>query len=213
MKVLIAGLTYGKRPTRIIHENVFRCGYDAHWVEVVKEIGGFDVGITEINTEGIANAMNEAIDIALVDEYDAIAYLANDIIEPDGWLAKKVEALQTYPDAGIVASSLDHARRGIKSEHIISNWLLSMKVVEKIGIFNEAMFPYGPIDLDYCERANLAGFNTYYVKDCLAEHIGSHATGDEYGYNKTEILQKNWAQHEEDIRGYRNGTKKLKIWK
>ncbi len=91
-------------------------------------------------------------------------------------------ALEFYPDAGIVASSLDRARRGIKSEHIISNWLLSMKVVERIGIFNESMFPYGPIDLDYCERANLAGFNTYYVMDCLAEHVGSHATGDEYGY-------------------------------
>lgn len=199
MRVLIAGLTYGKRPRSIIVENCTNTGYGA--------------AIVFIDKEGIANALNEAIDIALVDGYDAIAYLANDIIEPDGWLAKKVEALQTYPDAGIVASSLDHARRGVKSEHIISNWLLSMKVVEKIGIFNEAMFPYGPIDLDYCERANLAGFNTYYVKDCLAEHIGSHATGDEYGYNKTEILKKNWAQHEADIIGYRNGTKKLKIWK
>jgi GT2 family glycosyltransferase len=157
--------------------------------------------------------MNEAIDIALVDGYDAIAYLANDIIEPQDWLAKKLYALEFYPDAGIVSSSLDHSRRGVKSEHIISNWLLSMKVVETIGIFNESMFPYGPIDLDYCERANIAGFNTYYVMDCLAEHVGSHASGDEYGYNKTELLQKNWAQHEADIKGYRNGTKKIKIWK
>lgn len=200
MRVLIAGLTYGTRPLTILSRNLYHCGY-----ENAKVIG--------INKEGIANALNEAIDIALVDRYDAIAYLANDIIEPDNWLAKKVEALQTYPDAGIVASSLDHARRGVNSEHIISNWLLSMKVVETIGIFNESMFPYGPIDLDYCERANLAGFNTYYVMDCLAEHVGSHASGDEYGYNKTELLQKNWAQHEADIKGYRNGTKNIKLWK
>jgi len=213
MRVLIAGLTYGTRPLDIIHENIFKCGFDAHWLKVVKEVGGFDVAVIEVDKEGIANALNEAIDIASIDGYDAIAYLANDIIEPDNWLAKKVEALQTYPDAGIVASSLDHARRGVNSEHIISNWLLSMKVVEKIGIFNESMFPYGPIDLDYCERANLAGFNTYYVKDCLAEHIGSHATGDEYGYNKIELLKKNWAKHEADIKGYRNGSKSIKIWK
>lgn len=200
MRVLIAGLTYGTRPLTILSKNLYNCGY-----ENAKVIG--------INTEGIANAMNEAIDIALVDGYDAIAYLANDIIEPQDWLAKKLYALEFYPDAGIVASSLDRARRGIKSEHIISNWLLSMKVVERIGIFNESMFPYGPIDLDYCERANLAGFNTYYVMDCLAEHVGSHATGDEYGYNKTELLQKNWAQHEADIKGYRNGTKKITLWK
>ena len=199
MRVLIAGLTYGDRPLYQIGLNMGKAGYPFDYIS--------------INKEGIANALNDAIDIALVDGYDAIAYLANDIIEPDNWLAKKVEALQTYPDAGIVASSLDHARRGVNSEHIISNWLLSMKVVLKIGIFNESMFPYGPIDLDYCERANLSGFNTYYVKDCLAEHVGSHASGDEYGYNKTELLQKNWAKHEADIKGYRNGSKSIKIWK
>jgi GT2 family glycosyltransferase len=151
MKVLIAGLTYGNRPHDILMMNILRCGY---------KNGDY----IYINTEGIANAMNEAIDIAGVDGYDAIAYLANDIVEPNNWLAKKVEALQTYPSAGIVASSLDRVRLGVNSEHIISNWLLSIKVVEQIGIFNESMFPYGPIDLDYCERANLAGFNTYYVK-------------------------------------------------
>lgn len=199
MKVLIAALVYGDRPRDIIIQNVINAGYDSD--------------IIYIDKEGIANAMNEAIDIAGVDGYDAIAYLANDIIEPKDWLAKKLYALEFYPDAGIVASSLDHARRGINSEHIISNWLLSMKVVERIGIFNESMFPYGPIDLDYCERANLAGFNTYYVMDCLAEHIGGHASGNEYGYDKAELVQKNWAKHEADIKGYRDGSKKIKIWK
>ncbi len=96
MRVLIAGLTYGTRPLTILSKNLYNCGY-----ENAKVIG--------INTEGIANAMNEAIDIALVDGYDAIAYLANDIIEPEDWLAKKLYALEFYPDAGIVASSLDRA--------------------------------------------------------------------------------------------------------
>jgi len=200
MKVLIAGLVYGERPIDALVNNLSNLNYE-------------NASFVAINTEGIANAMNEAIDIALIDGYDAIAYLANDIIEPDNWLNKKLEALQNYPKAGIVASSLDRVRLGINSEHLISNWLLSMKVVEQIGIFNESMFPYGPIDLDYCERANLAGFNTYYVMDCLAEHIGGHATGDEYGYNKAELLQKNWSSHEADIRGYREGTKNIKIWK
>jgi GT2 family glycosyltransferase len=199
MKVLIAGLVYGPRPLDVLIGNLSNLNYHADFVA--------------INTEGVANAMNEAIDIAGVDGYDAIAYLANDIVEPKDWLNKKIQALQTYPNAGIVASSLDRVRIGVNSEHIISNWLLSMKVVEQIGIFNESMFPYGPIDLDYCERANLAGFNTYYVKDCLAEHLGGHATGDEYGYNKAELLQKNWAKHEADIRGYRDGSKNITIWK
>lgn len=196
MKVLVAGLVYGNRPKDILNDNLTKAGYPFTYVE--------------INKEGISNALNEAIDIAGVDGYDAIAYLANDILEPQDWLLKKVGALQFYPNAGIVASSLDFVRDSLVSEHIISNWLLSMDVVNNIGIFNESMFPYGPIDLDYCERANLAGFNTYYVLGCKAEHIGGHATGDEYGWNKVELVKKYWPQHVEDVYLYRNGLKDLK---
>jgi GT2 family glycosyltransferase len=199
MRVLIACLVYGNRPLDILEQNIKSAGYVADYVL--------------INREGISNALNEAIDIAGADEYDAIAYLANDIKEPENWLAKKVEALKSYPFAGIVASSLDNVRYTAQSEHIISNWLLSMKVVDKIGIFNEQMFPYGPIDLDYCERANLAGFYTYYVIDCKAEHIGSHASGNEYGWDKGELVNKYWQMHVDDITAYRNGSKNLKIWK
>ena len=199
MKVLIAGLVYGNRPKDILKDNLAKAGYVFTYLE--------------INKEGIANAMNEAIDVALVDNFDAIAYLANDIIEPDNWLSKKVEALQSYPNAGIIASSLDQVRHTIQNEQIISTWLLSMAVVDKIGIFNESMFPYGPIDLDYCERANLAGFNTYYCMNCLAEHLGTHASGNEYGWDKGALVNKFWQQHVEDVYLYRNGLKDLKIWK
>ncbi len=196
MKILICSLIYGIRPTDIIASNLWRSGCPHDHLT--------------INTEGIANALNDGLDMALIDNYDYVGFLANDIIEPDNWLAKKLEALQTYPFAGIVASSLGEARRAISNEHIISNWLIDIKLVKAIGYFNEAMFPYGPIDLDYCERAHIANFNTYYVMDCMAEHKGDHASGDEYGYNKAELLQKNWASHEHDIRSYRNGTKNIK---
>lgn len=200
MRVLIACLIYGDRPLDVLQNNIANCGYPANYVI--------------INREGIANALNDAITIASIDdEYDAVAFLANDIIEPDNWLAKKVEALQTYPKAGIVASSLDNNRQTIQSEHIISNWLLSMEVVNSIGYFNDQMFPYGPIDLDYCERANLAGFYTYYVMNCLAEHKGSHATGSEYGWDKAKLVEKYWQMHVDDITGYRNGTKNIMRWK
>lgn len=196
MKILICSLVYGNRPTNIIESNLTRSGHSHDHVI--------------INREGIANALNDGLDLALIDDYDYIGFLANDILEPDNWLLKKLNALQTYPFAGIVASSLGEVRRAIKSEHIISNWLIDIKLVKEIGYFNEAMFPYGPIDLDYCERANIGNFNTYYCMDCMAEHVGDHATGNEYGWNKSEILTKNWASHENDIRSYRNGTKKIK---
>jgi GT2 family glycosyltransferase len=126
--------------------------------------------------------------------YDAIAFLANDIEEPDNWLAKKVEALISYPDAGVVASSLDCARTTLINELIISNWLISKETIEKIGYFNESMFPYGPIDLDYCERCYAAGLKTYYTMDCLAVHSGSHATGNEYGWSKDKAVAEGWGK-------------------
>jgi len=195
MKVLIVGLTYGNRPLDILLKNL--------------ETAGYPFNLTFVSMEGIANALNEGIYRA--EGFDAVAFLANDIIEPENWLLKKVEALQTYPNAGIVASSLDQPATEIKNEHIISNWLIRKELIEAIGLFIESMFPYGPIDLDYCERTWVAGFNTYYVMDCHAVHIGSHASGNEYGWDKSELVNKYWSQYVDNLTGYRNGTKSIKI--
>jgi len=195
MNVLVCCLTYGNRPLDIIHSNLERAGFPFH--------------VRFINVEGIANALNEGIE--MLDDGDYIAFLANDIVEPDNWLAKKLIAAIEYPKAGIVASSLDDVKTIIHSEYIISNWLISKDVVKDIGIFNESMFPYGPIDLDYCERANVGGYNTYYVMNCKAEHIGSHASGNEYGYDKSAMVQKYWGQYKQDIEAYHNGTKSIKL--
>lgn len=197
MKVLVVGLIYGSRTLETLEETLKRSGYSAD--------------VILINQEGIAQAMNMGLDVFREGNYDAIAYLANDILEPDRWLLSKIEALQLYYNAGIVASSLDFARTEIVNEHIISNWLVSKAVVDAIGEFNESMFPYGPIDLDYVERTWVAGFKTYYVKNCLAVHNGSHAEGDEYGWNKQELVNQFWHQHQYDIIGYRNGSKPIKI--
>jgi GT2 family glycosyltransferase len=196
MKVLVVGLIYGSRTLETLEETLKRSGYSAD--------------VILINQEGIAQAMNMGLDVFREGNYDAIAYLANDILEPDRWLLSKIEALQLYYNAGIVASSLDFARTEIVNEHIISNWLVSKAVVDAIGEFNESMFPYGPIDLDYVERAWVAGFKTYYVKNCLAVHNGSHAEGDEYGWNKQELVNQFWQQHQQDIIDYRNGNKSIK---
>ena len=180
MKVLVCKLIYGNRSHDILTANEIKSGYDAYYCT--------------IDTEGISNALNDGIEFMLADDYDAIAFLSNDIEEPQDWLAKKIEALKTYPDAGIVASSLDHVRTEITNEVIISNWLISRETIEKIGYFNESMFPYGPIDLDYCERAFAAGFATYYVIDCLAVHVNVNQTRDEYGWNKDVLIAEGWSK-------------------
>lgn len=197
MKVLVCQLIYGNRPYNILVDNELKAGYNATYVN--------------IDREGIANALNEGIEYMMLNDFDAIAFLANDIIEPSDWLAKKVEALKTYPKAGVVSSSLDNPRQLIQNEMIISNWLISRATVEKIGYFNESMFPYGPIDLDYCQRCYAAGINTYYVIDCLAQHIGGHATGNEYGWDKAELVKKYNKQHIQDVNDYRSGNKDFYI--
>ena len=188
MKVLVILLTYGNRPKDILYDNILNAGYPAEYIEV--------------SVEGIANALNTGID--LMTDHDAIAFLANDIAEPVDWLKKKTEAIQSYPEAALVASSLDFVRTEIANEMIISNWLIPKSTIEKIGYFNESMFPYGPIDLDYCERCYVAGLKTYYVKNCLAIHKGAE---QDYGWNKAELVSKYDEQYNSDVASYRNGTK------
>jgi GT2 family glycosyltransferase len=195
MKTLVCKLIYGNRSRDILFENELKAGHYADYID--------------IDIKGIANALNEGIDYSLIyssfspeDDYEAIAFLANDIIEPQDWLAKKIEALTIYPDAGVVASSLDHKRTEINSELIISNWLISAEVIKKIGYFNEDIYPYGPIDLDYCERAWAAGFKTYYVKDCLAVHTDSPV---DYGWSKSEIIKVEWEKFNAASLKYKSG--------
>lgn len=195
MKILINCLVYGQRPIDIIHQNLNNACM------------AYDVKI--IDKEGIANALNYGIQD--FQEYDAIGFLANDIIEPFEWLLKKAYALRNYPSAGIVASSLESEKTIIENEHIISNWLIDTNVIQNIGKFNENYFPYGAIDLEYCERTWLAGFKTYYTMNCMAKHIGSHATGDEYGWNKSELVAKYSEQYQRDIEQYKNGSKPIKL--
>jgi GT2 family glycosyltransferase len=198
MKVLIAALTYGSRQMDVINDNIARCGYE-------------NKVLTFISVHGIAQALNAAFDAMLIHNCDAVALLANDIVEPDNWLQKKVAALSTYPKAGVVASTLHDVETTIRSQHIISNWLIARSTFETIGYFNEQYTPYGPIDLDYCDRCRVADIGTYYVIDCHAKHIGEHATGNEYGYDKAKLVADSWGLYNRNLQGYNDGTISIKI--
>jgi len=93
---------------------------------------------------------------------------------------------------------------------VISNWLMSKEVIDKVGYFNEEFYPYGPIDLDYCDRVWLAGMNTYYTMDCLAS-TGSHASGNEYGYDKQQIVNEFMNLYQTNQEAYKSGTKNIKL--
>ena len=173
MNTLIIGLVYGNRPFHFIND----AAGIGNWVAV--------------NTEGISNALNDGIDLMKEGGYDSMAFLANDIQMPLNWLQMMQEAIQTYPAAGIVAIPVDQPVTHVSNQLIISNWLMSKDTIDRVGYFNESMFPYGPIDLDYCERCHALGINTYYVVGPVAHHIGFHAVGNEYGWDKAQLVAEN----------------------
>lgn len=173
MNTLIVGLVYGNRPYNFINDAA-----GSNWVAV--------------NTEGISNALNDGIDLLKKSVYfDSIVFLANDIEMPKDWLKMMQDAIQTYPVAGIVAIPLEQPVTHVSNQLIISNWLITKDTIDRVGYFNESMFPYGPIDLDYCERCHAAGINTYYVVGPVAHHIGGHAVGNEYGWDKMQMVAEN----------------------
>jgi len=193
MRILVNCLTYGNRPLYIIYQNLANAGHSYI--------------VNFINQEGIVYALNKGLEN--YDMYDAVAYLSNDIIEPKDWLHKKALALLQYPNAGIVASHLSEDNPPLMNDFIISNWLIKKTTIDKIGRFNEQYYPYGQIDLEYCQRTWLAGLCTYYVRNCKAEHIGSHAEGNEYGFDKKEIVNQMESIYNENIKAYKSGTKSI----
>lgn len=195
MKVLICALTYGGKPLTTIYENILKTGYPAEYIDVC--------------TDGIARALNDGIDAMKLGGFDSVGFMANDIIEPENWLKRKVDGLLFFQNAGIVSTPIHQVETQMLSQHIIGNWLIGKEVIEKIGYFNEEFHPYGPIDLDYCDRANVAGFGTYYVKGCIALHPHSHAEGNEYGYDKKAMVDKYWPEYVDNQFKYKNGLKPI----
>lgn len=57
-----------------------------------------------------------------------------------------------------------------------ASMLIRRQVFETIGLFDETFFLYYE-ETDFCRRAQLAGWPTYYVVDSSVAHIGSASTG------------------------------------
>lgn len=57
-----------------------------------------------------------------------------------------------------------------------ASMMIRREVFEAIGMFDDRYFLYFE-ETDFCRRAALAGFPTYYVRESSVEHIGSVSTG------------------------------------
>jgi hypothetical protein len=159
-----------------------------------------------INQYGVAAAINRGLRI-LGNDFDTYTILGNDIIEPENWLIGRVNALETY---GVVSYPFEPVHDFVNTD-IIGNYTISKACLQAIGGFNTLFDPYGAIDLDYCHRARAAGFRTSYIPGAVAVHEGQHGQGGDYGFDKSEMVQKTWNQHVESIDKYKNGQLSIKI--
>lgn len=159
---------------------------------------GYEFDYVIINAKGISNAINQGIRQSL--HADAIVTMANDILMPDNWLKKMVDAAQFIPNTGMCGihcvEGLGDAEElnGVKIHRnytAFGNVLIPMSAIRKVGYFNTDYDPYGMQDADYAHRLNNTGHINYYLHGLKSEHIG-HDVGQpsEYRRMKDEGLSK-----------------------
>lgn len=154
-----------------------------------------NVGLFVADTYGIAKAINKLLRRAYEQGYHYFCVCGNDIIEPNNWLAKRLNGMQQHEHAGMIAIPIDYVRIFDSVEMVIGNWMISRKVLDAVGAMNEAFDPYGAIDLDYNKRCTAAGFTSFYIGGELAHHIHNHDGKELYGFDKAEQVQKTWHVH------------------
>lgn len=174
-----------------------------------------------LENEGISRPLNKMMKIAFESGSDFVVTMANDILEPEGWIARLVLAAMEIPKAGVIAippkdntvmryPSKNIAGWNVEEGDVIGNYLITKELWKAIGGFSEEYGMYGPIDLDYCARARLAGFKTLYLADMKSEHIGLVQEPDYYA-PKADSLLKAWPKFYQNLMQYKYGTKNLKV--
>jgi glycosyltransferase involved in cell wall biosynthesis len=175
--------------------NIILLDYDRHdYTQRVKDVNfnnaGYPFDFTIVDMKGISRALNYGIFQSRT--YDAVVTMANDILMPNGWLERMVQAMITIPNSGMIGI---HTVEGISElitinglqvhvqEAVFGNVLIPMKAIDKIGYFNEAYDPYGMQDRDYSYRLQMTGHLNYYLSGLSAEHIG-HDVGQDTPYRK-----------------------------
>ncbi len=171
---------------------------------------GHQFDFVEVDMLGISAAINKGIQLSK--GYDAVVTMANDILMPNGWLAKMVEAATAIPNTGMCGvhcvewQGNPEEINGVKvwrSYTAFGNVLIPFTAINAIGYFNPDFDPYGMQDADYAYRLNCSGFVNYYVDGIKSQHIGHDVgNGTEYRKMKDEGLMKAGEIWERAIKKY-----------
>lgn len=138
--------------------------------------------------------------------YNYYQLMANDIVEPPGWVSRKLEAYDHIPGSGLVSicpGQHSYAPRCVDGmwHHpgdVIGQFMLRAEVFEKVGYFRNDFGPYGPIDNDYNVRCRKAGFTNYYLAGLQSIHLDDH-DNTLYGYDKAAAVRDTWPKFMESL--------------
>ncbi|GEP95555.1 glycosyltransferase family 2 protein [Chitinophaga cymbidii] len=150
---------------------------------------------------GISKGFNFLLKYCYDLGYDAFQFIANDIMEPVGWITEKVKHLQAIPESGMVSIALADSGyctkrvngMWIHPGHVIGQFIISRATYEKLGALREDFGMYGPIDLDYNLRCEKLGLINYYIPCLRAVHMDDRAN-DLYGYDKAQKVSDTWPE-------------------
>jgi hypothetical protein len=195
--IKIVFLDYGGGNGRydILAKNIISAGYDISNIEIV-------------NVSPLSRALNYGLKD--FETYDAVGFLANDIIEPDNWLLKKSELIFKHKVS--IASSFPSEPIPYGDHDLIGNYLISKEAINKLGHFNEEYFNYGPIDLDYCNRARHLELSLKYI-DTSSTHIEGNNSDLRYGFSKSEAVLKSWPLYLDNLSKYNSGINICQKWR
>jgi glycosyltransferase involved in cell wall biosynthesis len=163
-----------------------------------------------IDMFGIGRAINTGFDMTR--QYDAVVICGNDIVVPDGWLAKMVEYTSAIPETGMcgihcvetIEKQIEcHGKMIHPTFCAFGNVMIPRHAIDTIGYFNEKHDPYGMHDSDYAYRLTHSGFVNYYIPGLQSNHIGHDVgNGTEYRAIKDKGLAMAGVTYLNDIEQY-----------
>lgn len=169
------------------------------------------------NNVGIGAGLNFLLKKAMDAGYTYFQFMANDILEQEGWVLQKIyflDALRGVKSGMISIFPGQVFELPIKRlytgfcdfshapAHVIGQFMLRRDLVEKVGYFKDFGQPYAPIDNDYNVRCERLGFTNYYLDPSRfrARHIDLQ--DQIYGYDKRDMIDHTWPVHVMDSTRY-----------
>lgn len=163
---------------------------------------------------GVAAGFNFLLKHCYDRGYDLFQFMANDILEPEGWVSFKADHMRDIPNSGMVSIALEEHGycsrpangRWVAIGDVIGQFMISRAAYEKVGALREDFGPYGPVDIDYNYRCSRLGLINYYVPLMRAKHLDDR-DNELYGYDKAQAVSRTWPEYVDSLPQYNDPEK------